>query len=95
MKLLRWTTARLTTSLAHRAATECPCCRTVSRMFVSVFSQQHGWDGSGDDGGSCIDGRLTSAWNWCSLLPKKPFAPIFYLAGQYGFDGGWGSGLGD
>ncbi len=23
------------------------------------------------DAGSCIDGRLTSAWNWCSKLEKK------------------------
>ena len=35
-------------------------------------------DGSGADNfydaGSCIDGRLTSAWNWCSKLAKKPYA---------------------
>ena len=30
--------------------------------------------------GSCIDGRLTSAWNWCSKL-QKPFFPIFKLSG--------------
>lgn len=23
------------------------------------------------DAGSCIDGRLTSAWQWCSKLEKK------------------------
>ena len=37
--------------------------------------------------GSCIDGRLTSAWNWCSKLPEKPFFPIFKLSGFVGFDG--------
>lgn len=35
-----------------------------------------------------IDGRLTSAWNWCSKLEKKSYYPLFKLAGFTGFDGG-------
>ena len=27
-----------------------------------------GFNGTGSNGGSCIDGRSTSAWNWCSKL---------------------------
>lgn len=49
------------------------------------------FDGSGADNffdaGSCIDGRLTSAWHWCSQLEKKPFFPAFLLTGFSGFDG--------
>lgn len=36
---------------------------------------------------NCIDGRLTSAWNWCENLPKKSYYPIFKLSGFSGFDG--------
>ncbi|CAG8469629.1 1488_t:CDS:10 [Diversispora eburnea] len=49
------------------------------------------FDGSGADNffdaGSCIDGRLTSAWNWCSLIEKKAYFPVFLLTGFVGFDG--------
>jgi hypothetical protein len=38
---------------------------------------------------NCIDGRLTSAWNWCSKLDKKRFYHIFKLTGFNGFDGDW------
>jgi len=66
----------------------------AKRLICADFFRS-GFNGSGADNffdaGSCIDGRLTSAWQWCSLIEKKPYFPLFLICGFVGFDGnqGW------
>jgi hypothetical protein len=80
-------------SISHPGLSE-----LVERMGGSESVQQcilrdffkHGFDGGGASdffsSGSCIDGRLTSAWNWCSKIETKDYYPVFQLTGFTGFD---------
>lgn len=60
----------------------------VENLYREILGDffRHGFDGSGADNfydaGSCIDGRLTSAWNWCNSLEKKRYFHVFLLTGE-------------
>ncbi|EEB09046.2 DUF2009 protein [Schizosaccharomyces japonicus yFS275] len=52
---------------------------------------KHGFDGRGADNyydaGSCIDGRLTSAWNWTNEISKKKYYRVLLMSGFLNFEG--------
>jgi len=63
---------------------------SLDGLCLAILSDffRHAFDGSGADNfynaGNCIDGRLTSAWNWCSSLEKKPYFHVFLLTASTG-----------
>lgn len=67
--------------------------RSMRQLQLTILQDcfAHMFDGSGADNffmsGSCIDGRLTSAWNFTNEIHKKEYFKVFLLTGFIGFSG--------
>ncbi|EEB07578.1 DUF2009 protein [Schizosaccharomyces japonicus yFS275] len=64
--------------------------RDLEKTILADF-MRYAFDGSGADNwfdaGSCIDGRLTSAWNWANTIHTREYYRILLMSGFLSFNG--------